>query len=219
MSVCVMCPTRDRPGRAALLARSVLETSDATIVFYIDEDQWENYKYYFPRTHPRVILESGGRQGPAASANFIAHVHREHSCYGLMCDDMEPTVRGWDRYIEEQIAGRIGVVSPSHSMGNHVDVPFVSREWIEALGWFCYPTAYHYVWPTVIGLLGEASGTIVHAPADRFFIQHHQESTRADGIEKDALGFYKLMLYDFHNYVRKIKEAKEAEDVTSRATA
>ncbi len=127
-----------------------------------------------------------------------------------MCDDMLLTVKGWDRYVERQMnkfPGRLGVVSPAHNMGMHVDVPFVSKEWIGLFGWFCHPTTYHYVWPTVIGLLGESGHCIHHAPADKFWIDHHQMSDHMDSFSGDATGFYKLMMYGYYGLVAKLKNA------------
>lgn len=216
MSVLVVCPTRDRPDQAVELAHNVLGTSNATICFYVDEDQGGLYGDLEKLRGPRVIVDGGKRQGVVNAANGMACGHPNFGIYGLMCDDMRFGTAGWDEYLESCFAsfyGRIGVVSPAHDMGTHVDVPFVSREWIDTLGWFALPFARHYCWPTVIAMLGECTN-ITHADERNLFIVHHQlGTTTGDDFDRDGAAFYKFMMYDFYGHAAKLRKAIGAKGI------
>jgi len=85
-----------------------------------------------------------------------------------MCD------KGWDVFLQETLdlfPGRLGVVSPFHNCGLHVDQPFVSREWVELVGWYACPDFKHYAWPLVAGIIGGQTGILLQ-PQGEFSIQH-----------------------------------------------
>lgn len=173
--ILVVCPTRDRPHPAMVLAESIRQTSTlARVAFYIDEDQKDLYAPVVER-YPESIFHYGPRIGPVASDNVIADTYRSFSIYGVGIDDARFTTPGWDEYLIEQIESfpnRIGVVSASHwENPTFVNFAYVSREWIDTLGWLAYPKAYHRVWDSVLQILGEGTN-LVYARRDQFRVEH-----------------------------------------------
>lgn len=208
MSIAVLCPTRDRPSHLAKLVNSVMKTStNARVYAYIDEDQKDLYAPTIKSMDPasRLTVFHGNRVGPAASANgLLKHVDAE--IYGLITDDSVVLTSGWDRWLEAAIdsfPGRIGVASPAHNHGPHVDMPFVSREWINRLGWFAQPGVRQYCWPSLLYVLALEIGPnrVRRASPKEFFIQHDELSTNANGIKDDAIEFYAFLISRLHRCV------------------
>lgn len=207
MSVAVLCPTRSRPGQFSELVRSVAETSSAQVIAYVDEDQREMYRGL---QSERCILHVGPQVGPVASANALVTAYSDHEAYGLITDDSTVIIPGWDQWLMESLTAfpnRIAVVSPYHNHGNHVDMPFVSKEWIEVVGWYAYPKAFHYCWPIITGLIGEMSA-IVHAPMQRFAIQHEfAEWGNPDHRTSDAQAFFEFVSLSLPKTVERVRQA------------
>lgn len=188
--VLVMIPTRDRPQAAREAILSVFATSDASVCVYIDEGQEELYAPELASLWADIRFHRylGERVGPVASANRIAQRYGDFAAYGLITDDSRMTVPGWDGWLLEQPQL---VVSPSTSQGDHVDMPFVAKEWVECFGWFAYPGCYHTGWPTITGVLAEAARTLCKAPRDKFFVQHDMmPSQNQDRLREDARQLY-----------------------------
>lgn len=177
--IAVLCPTRDRPAQFVNLAESIMKTTNrADLVGYVDQDQAELYEATCARTKPeprsRMSTYVGPRLGPVASCNVLVKEFPGYDIYGLIPDDAVITTGQWAEWCLDVAAflpNRVGVISPSHNQGPHVDMPFVTKEWIEATGWFAVPIAYHFVWPLVTALIGEMTA-IVHAPKQRFNVDH-----------------------------------------------
>ena len=203
--VAVLCPTRDRPEGLDRLVESVRGTSKADVIAYIDEDQAGMYA-----GHGSGMQFVGERIGPVAAANLIVERLDGYDVYGLMTDDSVVTTPGWDGWLLDAISqfpNRVCVVSPHHNQGNHVDMPFVSREWIKATGWFACPTMYHYAWPTVTSLIGEMTA-IVHAPRQCFNIDHdYVDGTYQDRRIKDNTEFYDFVSLKLPAVVESVRAA------------
>lgn len=224
--IAVLCPTRDRPEGLVRLFRSVAETADVGTVFgggrvrvlpYVDSDQRDEYRssrYDMPGVYDgphidRGDILSGPRIGPVGSANRLVEYHLPYDVYGLITDDSIITTPGWDEWVLEtvkQFPNKIVVISPHHNMGNHVDMPFVTREWIETVGWFACPDCYHYAWPTITGLIGEMTA-IVHAPEHKFHIEHSDHVQDKDKQIRDAQPFYEFVSLKLPAVVERLRSA------------
>jgi hypothetical protein len=219
MKAAVLIPSRDRPGLLVDAIRSVLDTSAADVLVYVDEDQWRGYQFAFRNLEPiRVKGMYGDRIGPVASANALVKSFHGYDAYGLITDDSGITTPGWDQWTLEAIArfpGRIAVVSPHHPHGYHVDMPFVSKEWIERVGWYACPLMKHYAWPIITGLIGEMTG-IVHAPESAFHIEHaYDPNANQDVRAKDYEAFFSFVSRDLPIVVATLrKEMYESKTVT-----
>lgn len=209
MSIAVLCPTRGRPDTCSYMIRSVIDSSEAHVLIYMDEDD-ETRPPLGSWNSPRVKVETGPRIGPVASCNRLVELYPDYDLYGIITDDSIVTTPGWDDWAEQVLRhapGRICVISPHHSYGDHVDMPFVTKEWIKATGWYACPDCYHYSWPTVTGLIGEMSA-IVHAPEHKFSITHdYIEGTYPERRSRDALAFYDFMSLKLPQVVERVRKA------------
>lgn len=152
----VVVPTR-RPQEFLKCATSAVSLStNAHVLAYVDHDQEGEYRAL--ELPERVKLHVGPRCGPTASVNALVQAFPDYDIYGVCPDDCGFTTPEWDVYVERTIAGfpnRLGVLSPAHNFGPFVNFPFVSKRWIDTLGWFAFPKMYHFCWDTVLELLGE----------------------------------------------------------------
>jgi len=219
MKAAVLIPSRDRYARLVAAAISVTETSKADVLVYVDEDQQRQYQFVLRSLDPkRVKVLFGDRIGPVASANALVKSFPGYDAYGLITDDSGITTPGWDDWTLEAIARfprRLAVISPHHPHGYHVDMPFVSKEWIERVGWYACPLMKHYAWPIITGLIGEMTG-IVHAPESAFHIEHAYDPTANQDIRaKDYEAFFIFVSRDLPIVVASLrKEMYESKTVT-----
>ena len=211
----VLCPSRNRPAGFVNLAGSIVKTTNrADLVGYVDEDQSELYEAEVARVKPewrsRMSVHVGPRVGPVASANALTKAFPGYDAYGLIPDDAVLTADQWAEWCLDVVAffpNRVGVISPSHNQGPHVDMPFVTKEWIKATGWFALPLAYHYAWPLVNALIGEMTA-ILHAPKDRFHVDHDLAmSANQVWITSDAEMFLPFVARELMPIVDRVRDA------------
>lgn len=217
MSIAVLIPSRDRPDLCERAVHSVMNTSKyAEAMVYVDADQKDRYREVlnslaalFPT---RVHSFIGTRAGPVASANELVKYYGGYNAYGFLSDDAVIATPDWDHWLLEAVShcpNRIGVISPYHNFGNHVDMPFVSREWISVTGWYACPDVYHYCWPIITGLIGEMTG-IIHAPQGRFAIEHDTHEQDKQAQTKDAQPFFEYVSLKLPAVVEKLRTAMYA---------
>jgi len=210
-------PSRGNPEGALRAYESVIATSkDADAVLCIDDDQVAEYAHMPAERMHKFVAKQSGMVGILNEA--VSH-HPEYDVFGLLVDDSRILTPGWDEYVEGLIAtfpNRIGVVSAYHGghelFGNdipdYVNFPFVSKQWVEALGWFACPYTYHFCWDTVLELLGDAT-RIEYAEKDRFRIQHdmHESAGRDGKMHWDLRQFLTWCITGRKNSVMRLKRA------------
>lgn len=213
MKIAVLCPTRSRPeGLKRLCESAALTSTTATVIAYIDEDERDLYgEALAGHVVPGVKVHIGPRMGLVGSLNRLTEIYPDYDIYGLAVDDSHFVVEGWDQWVAETIArfpNRLGVVSASHSAGPFVNFGYVSRQWIDLLGWYACPQTAHFCWDTVLELLGEAT-RIEYAPADRFHIHHdlHQGDGAIPRFVMDCVQFLGWCSNQRRQLVIKIREA------------
>lgn len=209
MKVAVLCPTRGRKKLFGLMLNSIIKTSDsADVLAYVDEDESEDYFYGLDVRKLKMVR--GARVGPVSAANSMTSMFPDYEVYGMITDDSIVVTKGWDEWLLQTVAifpNRVCVVSPHHNVGDHVDMPFVSRAWVKATGWFAAPPCYHYCWPTITGMIGEMSA-IAHAPKERFSIMHAYDAGANLSLRgPDAENFYDFMSRDMMPAVERVREA------------
>lgn len=188
--IAVLIPSRNRPMHLARAIASVRETGvRADILCYIDDDQALLYRGLME--DERLVLHKGPRIGPAPAANALVSAYPGYAAYGLITDDTTITTPGWDEWLLKVMADYpYAVVSPRHNLGEHVDMPFVSRQWIDLVGWYACPGMVHYSWPILTGLIGEMTA-IVHAGESDFGLLHEGLAhTNQDVRDADAREFF-----------------------------
>jgi hypothetical protein len=171
---------------------------------YVDDDEIGSYPVGWGPT-----WASGPRVGPVAAMNKLVELNPDYDLYGMVPDDAVMETPGWDQRMAEVAArfeGGVGVVSPAHNLGDHDDMPFVTKRWVEALGWFAYPGVYHWAWPTVISALGEGIQAIVR-PKDVVIRHDHAAPSNQEMSREDAKQFYAFMAYRYPTALRVLRDA------------
>lgn len=208
--IAVLIPSRNRPMHLARAVDSVLSTSTkADVVAYVDEDQRELYRGLMPGG--RFSIHYGPRIGPAPSANALVAASPGYAAYGLITDDTTIVTKAWDDWVLKVLSDiPMAVIDPRHNLGEHVDMPFVSRKWIETVGWYACPGRHHYSWPIITGLIGEMTA-IVHAGEDDFRLLHEGLShTNDEYRNSDAREFFDYVALRLPVPVHRIRECMTA---------
>lgn len=219
MKVLVACPTRDRVPSAIKLCQSVLRTSKADVVFYTDDDQRQYYEDQFDHhgtdRYTRVRFVSGNRVGPVRAANDIAKTF-DWDLFGYVPDDCEFKVNGWDDYALSLIGDprtEIAVINAPHPFGDHIDIPFVTRAWMEVIGEFAPASLGQWCWNTIIAILAEVGDIAVSCDRDRFYIDHVMELSELAGERQlpDSVAFYMWCVHEFPPMLAKLRKAVEEQ--------
>ena len=201
--IAVLCPIRDRPDGLHRLADSVAATSTlATVIACGDEDTQHLYPL-----RSDIVYHFVPRATPAAKANHLVRVESGYDFYGVLPDDSTVMSPGWDLWLVEAFSrfpASIGVVNPKHNGKHAVNFPFVSRAWIDTLGWLACPDTTNYCWDTIIELLGEA--TVISHADDRFVVQHdNPESRNVEPFMMDCVQFLNWVVTKRADAVRSLR--------------
>ncbi len=139
---------------------------------------------YLPQDSPGNIV---------AGLNHAVRRNPGFDVYGLIVGDAEFKSPGWEAYLEAEVArmpNGIGVVSAAHTAGTFVNFPFVTREWVDAVGWYACPDTVHFCWDSVIECLGEATHIAYATPAEMFIAHESVRNERLFTVfTADALKF------------------------------
>ena len=163
----LMVPTRGRPAELERCVKSALESADhpdqVEVWCYRDEDDDSYADLELPVrwvTGPRITLSRTWNVLDAASGCAIV---------GHCGDDVVFRTYGWDVDVLESfeeftdriafVYGRDGV--QDQKLGTH---GFVSREWIDAVGYFCPPLFSHDYNDTWLNVVAELIGRRVYMP-------------------------------------------------------
>ena len=193
--VAVLIPTRDRPDSFRRAVESIKVTSEADVLAYLDDDGLPYPEQY------RARFIKGPRIGPAKAWQKLAEEAMKvgYAAVATLTDDSVITTPGWDQWMLRQLRlgeTRVQAFRPvTNDEGAYrMDMPAVSREWIEAVGWFIHPEMKHYCWPSVIDAMSFHMCLTTALPHE-FRIQHHQEGTDAKDFEEDSINFYRWYVW------------------------
>lgn len=193
--VAVLIPTRNREGSFKRAVQSVIETSEADVLGYLDDDAVQYGETY------RVEYLRGPRIGCGPAWQKLAEMafEKEYAAVASLTDDAIMTVKGWDDWMLRELRlqkTRIQAFRPvTNDEGAYrMDMPAISREWFDAVGWFIHPHMKHYGWPSVIDALSYSLCLTVARP-DQMRIVHYQESGGDLAFEPDARTFYEWYVW------------------------
>lgn len=196
------------------MAMTVLATSKASLAFYIDDDQISLYEPVtrFATENPgRIVFSIGQRIGLCAAYNHLAK-NWPADIYGLGIDDSRFLTPDWDLWVERQIEafpGRIGVAAVTREGLEHAQFAFVSREWIDAVGWFAPPTLDHFCPDGALQLLGEETNLVWAKPVECCI--HHDERPSIDGhkLATDMQALVMWAVTDKRKVVARLRKTQE----------
>lgn len=185
--IAILCPTKGRPELFQRLASNVHDTTSARvqILAYREDSDVTQYP-----DAPNVTTFQGTLWTVNEGMNHLVHKNRDFDIYGMVPDDAYPTVKDWDLYLESVLdVSKARALMTPHN-GGYADMAFVTRAWIDAVGYYAAPFAAHYVWPTVIDILADCTGKKVEPdPAQIMFHHDHVAGTAMEHLAKDAEGF------------------------------
>jgi len=191
---------------------SVVSTSrDAVFVGCIDDDEWDNY-VGIADDRERFQIFAAPRRSVVHLLNAAVKDFSEFDAYGLVVCDARIETPGWEKWLASAFSampGGIGVASACHNVSDWVNFPFVTKQWTDALGWFACPETHHYMWDTVLELLGEAT-SIRRATKDEFFIHHDHRPPSGPMLDKfclDGVQFLNWCLTKRPAAAKKLREA------------
>ena len=213
MKILVVCPSRDRPKQLADMVRSCIQTApEVDIAIYIDEDQRRLYGWVEEERTPKQLKVTFGlRIGPVASINHLIQEYSGYDCYGFVLDDCRFGTLGWDKFLQGggfRPPAVPWIVSPAKNTGDHGDMLFVSKAWMEALGWFAWPGCYHWGWDAIMSSLGHAAGVYYQANPKEFWITHDVlSSMNRDRYPADIVQLYDFFSNYFQGALKQLKAA------------
>lgn len=171
--ISILVPSRGRPDNLRRLYHSLLDTTEGEweLLVRLDEDDPTRTEYDRPPhqsnvTAPRVIMSQLWNDlVPYALGDIL-----------MMCgDDVTFNSEGWDVSVREAFPeDRIGLVHGNDLSPNSAKIashPFVTREWVEVLGYFAPPyfsSDYGDLWLTEVA---DALGRRVYLP--EVIVEHH----------------------------------------------
>lgn len=210
MKILLICPTRKRRQPVVDAITSFLATSrDAELVIAVDED--DSLYDGLDLQNGRVSMLRTPTQGPGAALNYVVG-RVPADVYGMIPDDGRIETPGWESCVLEAFSGfraGIGALSPAHAHGSYMQFPFVSRRWIEVLGWFAHPSHFHFCWDTILEMLGDAT-QIAYPSKEQFYIRHdcvlppHNYDTK---FNEDCQKFLAWCVTERRELVQKLREA------------
>ena len=145
----IVC-SRGRPGRFAEMARAVLNTAAhperVSFALYIDADDLDKQQYYnIAAGLPCMVLVNPKKRTINDLYNEMAMKLRS-DIYGVIADDVVCRTQDWDLAIEYVLTdGDLQTVSPHDGQDmDHYAHFFVTREWLDTIGYLFWPEFDHF---------------------------------------------------------------------------
>jgi hypothetical protein len=221
MRMVIIVPTRGRPEIAKRLYDEILRTSDADVVFRIDNDD-PRYDDYISAGLP---LRVGPRKRLVGSLNEVAEEFafpdefddNRYDIIGFLGDDTIPRTYRWDQIIMDNYQkNMVSYANDGHQKQGLPTGVFLDTRIIRVLGYMVPPTFIHLIADNYWKTLGEALGTLqyfqdvdiehLHPYAGKAAHDKTYEEANSGGVwVNDELAF--------HNYVEN-QLAKDVERLT-----
>lgn len=154
--IALLVPTKGRPQQFKRMIESALATSDTHLEVYVNiEGQWEGeeqHQYEFPK-HDRIdyfISTSPPGMPTGFKWNLLAEeaMRNGNKLFMLGADDMVFATPNWDEALishYNSLENKIHVYSLQDSRDKlGTPHPIMTREWIEAMGYFVPPIFLHW---------------------------------------------------------------------------
>lgn len=164
-TISILAPSRGRPEALQAMADSVHTTArgPVEVLAYVDDDDPADYTQVVgvrTVTGPRITLSAcWNRLADEATGTIL----------GMGSDDIRFRTYGWDEKVRTAFSlyadrivfvyGRDGI--HDHKLGTH---GFVSRRWVDTLGYFTWPGFAADYADTWIHELGARTGRVVYLP-------------------------------------------------------
>lgn len=224
ISICV--PTRGRPDKFARMLHSAKATADGPfeVCAWLDDDDRTRDRY--PQD-PIVRYGSGPREFvdgvPTMSYLWTRAWGLASGDIAMLCgDDSVFRTRGWDTAVEAEFAkipDRIAMIYTDTGKRNNFNDhepcnPFVSREWIDAVGYFTPPGFQGWFSDVWVWCLAAEIGRAVYLPD--ILIDHVRlrgsDDTYRDGEEaRKAVGGWNALIRRFYSPAMVAERDEQAD--------
>lgn len=165
MSILAICPSRERPTRAAATYKSFLDTKaglKTDLLFALDEDDptLPEYRDLPAAVFPKTTMVNSMNRAVAMEVD-------DYDIIGFVGDDCLFRTPGWDEIFEATLKEHgPGIVYGNDCgrkdfPGTH---PFVSSSIIKVLGWFWQPSMRHLYVDYVLRDIGKGVGVYHFCP-------------------------------------------------------
>lgn len=176
MSIALICPTRGRPKQFKRMCDSAVATArDIPIVIYSGSNGGDDYAgWVFPIDMPTVCMW-----------NQLALGCDKHNLYMLASDDIIFTTPGWDKALIDHynaLENKVHVYAFQDSRDpNGTPHPVVTREYIDAMGYFMPPIFLHWFVDSWTVDIAKANNCFTHLKD--YLLVHDKPSDRGEGDE------------------------------------
>jgi hypothetical protein len=185
--IALLMPSRGRPESALAAAQSARRAANSRprlrIVVGVEPEDADSYRSAFGEHASWIhVLRDGG--------NYVRAVREMHAAtragiYGLCADDFVFEAAGWDDRIRrafDTLPQRVGLVHGDDGLQHSriATAPFVSAEWIEAVG-DILPGGYEHMYcDTEITEIARLAGVIRYLPKMRIIHRHYLVGAKFD---------------------------------------
>lgn len=187
---------------------SVLQTSEADVAIYVDDDD-PTFQYLELPISTRVSVTLEPHIGRAAAAERVIAKHPHYRMYLVMPDDCEFLRPGWDNEVRaamDAFGDDIGCVHLSSENKNPwVNFACVSRKWIDTVGWYNCPDLSTFCQDTVIQLLAQALGRLAFIEPQVLRHDCINEQDALQKLAKDTDRFLWWCAKDFGDTLKRLQ--------------
>lgn len=201
MSIVLLCPTRKRPEQLKRMIASARKTAmlqdkgKIGIVVGVSEEDYESYGIinigshpFFSQQHSASCITFPDGLPTAHKWNRLAELamkNPETKLFMLAADDMIFTTPGWDKALLDHYNGlenkvHVYALLDSRDVGG-VPHPIVTREYIEAMGYFVPPIFLHWFVDSWTVAIAKANNCFTHF--NNYMLVHDKPSDKGDGDE------------------------------------
>lgn len=160
--VLITLPSRGRPENVARFIEAYKATdAECDVAIRIDNDDVEQRGYRALDLPTTFSLTCAARVGCARSMTELHSWNPGYDAYGLVCDDVVPETRHWDRLLADA-CGRGGIAFGDDGMHGprFATHPFIGADMIEAVGFYMPPGFNHFYIDDVWNDIGKATGRL-----------------------------------------------------------
>jgi hypothetical protein len=194
--ITLLCPTRGRPELCRRMIMSAYNTSATNIGIYlaVSAEEFDAYKQALDlpeNVRVGVVMVSMPDQPTGFKWNKLAELAMESPpkdgarLFMLAADDMVFTTPCWDKALLDHYRALENKVHVYHLRDSRNESgtphPIVTREYIEAMGYFLPPLFLHWFVDSWTVEIAEANGCFTHLKD--YMLLHDKPSDRGEGDE------------------------------------
>lgn len=192
MTIAILCPSRARPELCQRMVKSAYNSTNGKILIYvaIGADEFASYKAILSlpeSTRVGLVLVSMPDCPTAFKWNLLAELAMKEKpdLFMLGADDMIFSTPCWDTALLEnynKLENKIHVYALLDSRDpNGTPHPIVTREYIEAMGYFIPPIFLHWMIDTWTVEIAQANQCFTHMKD--YLLVHDKPSDKGQGDE------------------------------------